>query len=187
MALESRGGCYKLCDWEHHDSEAIGCARHRVGCADTLPALPRADGHYRDQDEVLRRVLRVQGLPRGACGPPNCLVAGEGVGAKGDTLRSLRGGVEHTAVHGVQILLPELRREFQSWVQKTLSFLFWRGRNYKRPMRTRIGPQQGRRLGEKSAERKICQISDLFVAAKAATHKDYQRVDWTLPKPATPA
>src|ERR1700678_3393593 len=105
MALESRGGCYKLCDWEHHDSEAIGCARHRVGCADTLPALPRADGHYRDQDEVLRRVLRVQGLPRGACGPPHRGVGGERMGAEGDTLRGLRRGVDGTAVHGGRVLL----------------------------------------------------------------------------------
>jgi hypothetical protein len=54
-------------------------------------------------------------------------------------------------------------------------------------MRTRIGPQHGRRLGESSAERKIRHISDLFVAAKAATHKDYQRVDRTSAKPTTPA
>ncbi len=54
-------------------------------------------------------------------------------------------------------------------------------------MRTRIGPQQGRRLGENSAEREIRHISELFVAAKAATHKDYQRVGRTLAEPTTPA
>jgi hypothetical protein len=54
-------------------------------------------------------------------------------------------------------------------------------------VRTRIGPQEGRRLGENSAERKIRHVSDLFVVAKAATDKDYQRVDRTLPKPTTPA
>ena len=109
------------------------------------------------------------------------------MGAEGDTLRGLRRGVDGTAVHGVRVLLPEMRREVQSWVQKTLSFLFWREKGYKRPMRTRIGPQEGRRLGENSAETKIRHISDLFVAAKAATHKDYQRVDQTLPTPTTPA
>src|SRR6202050_348982 len=126
MALESRGGCYKLCGWEHHDSEVIGCARHRVGCADTLRALPRADGHCRDQDEVLRRVLRVQGLPRSAGGPCDCRVAGERVGAEGYTLRGLRRGVDDTAIHAVRIALRELRGAVQSWVQKTFSFLFWR-------------------------------------------------------------
>jgi hypothetical protein len=87
----------------------------------------------------------------------------------------------------VRIALPEVPRQFQSWVPETLSFLLWREKGYKRPMRTRIGPQEGRRLGENSAETKIRHISDLFVAAKAATRKDYQRVDQTLPTPTTPA
>ncbi len=187
MALESRGGCCNLCGWERYDSEAIGCARRQAGCKDAVRALPRAHGHCRDQDEVLRCVLCVQRLPRGARRASDCRVAGERVGAEGDTLRGVRRGVDHTSVHGVRIVLSELRRELQPRLQKTLSFLFWRERGYKRSMRTRMGPQQGRRLGENSAERKIRHISDLFVAAKAATHKDYQSVDWTLAKPTAPA
>ena len=93
-----------------HGSEAIGCARCESRCANALRALSRLDRHHRHQDEVLRRILRLQRLPPSARRPPNRSLAGKRVDAKRHPLWRLPHGANHKSIHALRFPLPKLPR-----------------------------------------------------------------------------
>ena len=87
-------------------------------------ALPRTHGHHRDQDQVLRGLLCLQGLPLCSGRSQDRGLARDRMGRAGDTLRSLRHRVNHPPVHAGRISVPGLPWAVQSWVSKPLSLLF---------------------------------------------------------------
>ena len=52
-----------------------------------MRTLQQAGRHHRNQNEVLRRLLRLQGLPHRTGGSRDCGVAAERVGPEGDLMR----------------------------------------------------------------------------------------------------
>ena len=116
--------CCKLFRLERYASQAIRCARSQSRCANALRALSRPDGHRRDQDEVLRRILRLQRLPRSARRPPDRSLAAERMDAESNSLRRMRHGANHTSIHAVRVPLPQLPRAIQLRLPQPLPFLF---------------------------------------------------------------
>src|ERR1700677_3013677 len=119
---------FSLLDFD--DSEFTTRARHQSRPADPLRALPRSHGHYRHQNEVLRRLLCLQGLPRGARRSSDRSLAGKRMESESNTLRRLRHGANHQPVPGLRFALPNLQRAFQPRLPKSLSFLFRRRQQF---------------------------------------------------------
>ena len=116
--------CCKLFRLERYASRAIRCARSQSRCANALRALSRPHRHHRDQDEVLRRILRLQRLPRSARRPPDRSLAAERMDAESNSLRRMRHGANHTSIHAVRVPLPQLPRAIQLRLPQPLPFLF---------------------------------------------------------------
>ncbi len=90
---------------------------------DTLRALPWSNRRHRYQNEVLRRLLRVQGMPRDARQPRTRCMAGERMERDGDPLWGVPERTDHPAVYAVRVSLPGMPRAIQSWLPEPLSLL----------------------------------------------------------------
>jgi hypothetical protein len=123
-ADETSSACSNLVGGRLTEYEFTTGARVGAGCADALRTLSRGDGYYRDQDEVLRGILGLQGLSCGVGGSCDLGLACGRVGFCRDTLRGVCGGVDDSGVYGVRELLSGVWGSVQSGVSETLSFLF---------------------------------------------------------------
>jgi hypothetical protein len=106
-------------------------ARHgnRSRPSDALRSLPQQAGHSRNQVEVLRHLLRPQGLPRRVGRPGDSSLARKRVGSSSGAVRSLRGRTEHHPVFELSRQVPPLFVAVQSRLPSPLSFLLRERRN----------------------------------------------------------
>ena len=99
--------------------QALSCTdettspRSRSGRTDSLRPLPHPAGCDRDPNELLRRVLRLQRMPRRSSRTRDHRLAAGRVEPASRDVRSLRHGAQHPSVPELSQHLPPLRRSLQ--------------------------------------------------------------------------
>src|ERR1700679_465729 len=98
--------------------------RPRSRRADALRALAHGARYRRDPDEMLRHLLRLQGLSRSPGGPSDQNLATGRMGAARGAVRRLWHRDEHPPISGLRQRVPGLRGTVQSRLPPPSSFLF---------------------------------------------------------------